>query len=162
MIPLFLCVFVGHHVDGEGVINGCLSATAAGLGRSRWTTNAGTRGRSASSTLGRVVSCIATLIGIQLWMQSCVVLNPVSRTESKLVVQSLTSWKCCLVKLDSLTIEHRVYMHHKGRNDSNFSRYETRGDLSCRANEAEKQGSTLLGSAANWAAADDSVPYPWI
>lgn len=81
MIPLFLCVFVGHHVDGEGVINGCLSAIAAGLGRLRWTTDAVTRGRSASSTLGRVVSCIATVTGIQLDMQSCVGSKFVSRTE---------------------------------------------------------------------------------
>ena len=66
MIPLFLYVFVGHHFDGEGVINGCLSAIAAGLGRLRWTTDAVARGRSVSSTLGRVVSCIATVTGVQL------------------------------------------------------------------------------------------------
>ena len=70
MIPLFLYVFVGHHVDGEGVIDGCLSTIAAGLGRLRWTTDAVARGRSASSTLGRVVSCIATVTGVQLLMQS--------------------------------------------------------------------------------------------
>ena len=66
MIPLFLYVFVGHHDDGEGVINGCLSAIAAGLGRLRWTTDAVARERSASSALGRAVSCIATVTGVQL------------------------------------------------------------------------------------------------
>ena len=89
MIPLFLCVFVGHHVDGEGVINGCLSAIAAGLGRLRWTTDAVTRGRSASSTLERMVSCIATVTVIQLQMQSCVDAKSVSRTEVNTAMFSL-------------------------------------------------------------------------
>ena len=66
VIPLFLYVFVGHHVDGEGVTNGCLSAIAAGLRRLRWTTDAVARGRSARSTLGRAMSCIAIVTGVRL------------------------------------------------------------------------------------------------
>ena len=65
MIPRFFSVLVGHHFEGDGVTNGCLSTIPAGFGRLRWTTDAVARGKTASSTVWRVVRRIINTVDVE-------------------------------------------------------------------------------------------------